>query len=1052
MNRVMPLVFCTLTCALVCVPASADDPPSEEKELTPTERKELEAKAQELMAQGEKTFDAGKSPDAEKAFTAALGAYERLYPKQDHADLAWALHCLAMVLDDQGKKPAAELRFRTALAMFNRLYPKQDDRNLAICANAYGGFLMDQGKLADAEEHLRVAVAAFERVFPKQDHASLVGSRSDLAVVLELLGRYADAERLYRDVLAMKMRLDPKDTEDLSILYTRLALVCRTRGDVAEAEQYHRAALDLEKRVRKGDHDMVVQCTTNLAGCLFLQGKLTEAEALLLEALEMCRRLGKKDDRDVARCLNDLATVLKQRGDSRGAEKLFADSLDIWKRLYKGDHHFVAIGLINLGVMRSYLRDLEGAEKLLRDGLAMFGRLYKDEHPETAIALQNLALVLRVRGKAKEAEEVYRAALRLFRRAFKAPNPGHAWTLNEFGDLLRALGKDEEALSCFRESARMYRALCEDNALRAAEGDSLTLLASFPTVRDGYFSTARALKFEPRVAYAEIWGDKGTVTRVAERRAFAARSAADPKAAAILRDLRETRRRRAELILAPDVADPKARTRREELLTAGAKEILRLEKDLRPLLPSVHRLEALRSTTPADLQKELPADAAFVDLLAWRLREYDPKKPGIEGQKWTPRYLAFVVTRDRVEWVDLGPAEALETVVGQWREAITTPPFAVPADIPAKVRELAWEPIRKILPDGVKAVYVSADAALTRVPWGALPGDKPGTILLENVALASVPHGQFLLDMLRPAEKRPNPPTVVFAVGGIDFEDRPGGAAGQRPQTVPVDPKKALTWAELPGAKAEAEQVVRRAAGRKFETKLLTGSAASTDQILEQLASARVAHLATHGFFADKQFRSVLQIDPKLFETAQFGRERIGVGSLNPLVMSGLVFAGANRPETPGRGILTGESLIDRDLSGLELAVLSACETGLGDVAGGEGVYGLQRAFHVAGTRNVVASLWKVPDAATAALMGEFYRHLWDEKNPLPPIEALRQAQLAVYRADPKQFAEMARRGPGLGDTDFDKATKVIEKAPINKSGKNPPVVWAAWSLSGPGR
>ena len=90
------------------------------------------------------------------------------------------------------------------------------------------------------------------------------------------------------------------------------------------------------------------------------------------------------------------------------------------------------------------------------------------------------------------------------------------------------------------------------------------------------------------------------------------------------------------------------------------------------------------------------------------------------------------------------------------------------------------------------------------------------------------------------------------------------------------------------------------------------------------------------------------------------------------------------------------------------------------------------------------------PDAATAALMGEFYKRLWDEK--LAPIEAPLQAQLAVYRADPKQFADMARRDPGLGDTDFDKTTTVIEKTPINKDGKNPPVVRAAWSLSGPGR
>src|SRR6185295_16824858 len=127
--------------------------------------------------------------------------------------------------------------------------------------------------------------------------------------------------------------------------------------------------------------------------------------------------------------------------------------------------------------------------------------------------------------------------------------------------------------------------------------------------------------------------------------------------------------------------------------------------------------------------------------------------------------------------------------------------------------------------------------------------------------------------------------------------------------------------------------------------------------------------------------------------------------------MTGLVLSGANNPKTPGRGIVTGESLIDLDLSGLELAVLSACETGLGDVAGGEGTFGLQRAFHLAGTRNVVASLWKVPDRPTAALMALFYRNLWEKD--LTPVEALRQAQLELYRG-PEKIAALAEgfRGP----------------------------------------
>jgi hypothetical protein len=110
-----------------------------------------------------------------------------------------------------------------------------------------------------------------------------------------------------------------------------------------------------------------------------------------------------------------------------------------------------------------------------------------------------------------------------------------------------------------------------------------------------------------------------------------------------------------------------------------------------------------------------------------------------------------------------------------------------------------------------------------------------------------------------------------------------------------------------------------RAGARKLAVTTLTGPAATPAAVQAALPKVRVAHLATHGFFADPKFRSVMQVDPKLFEMQ--GRERVGAGALSPLVLSGLVFAGANRPETPGRGLVTGETLIHLDLSGLELAV-----------------------------------------------------------------------------------------------------------------------------------
>ncbi|MFI5455304.1 MAG: CHAT domain-containing protein [Isosphaerales bacterium] len=260
-------------------------------------------------------------------------------------------------------------------------------------------------------------------------------------------------------------------------------------------------------------------------------------------------------------------------------------------------------------------------------------------------------------------------------------------------------------------------------------------------------------------------------------------------------------------------------------------------------------------------------------------------------------------------------------------------------------------------------------------------------------------------------------------------------------------------WRELPGTLDELNAVTQLAGSRAVIR--LEGAGAGTAQLLRDLPRAHWAHIATHGFFADPSIRSVLQPDPKHFFS--IGTERVGAGLRNPLVLSGLVLAGANRPSADvdgstrdDLGILTAEAIAGLPLQDLELVVLSACETGVGLVGGGEGVFGLQRAFHLAGAHNVVASLWKVDDQATAALMAIFYDQLWQQHKP--PIEALRIAQLTLYR-HPERIGELAK---ARGTLDFGKLVQRPEPGPDNgkpAGTEHAPIEkWAAFVLSGWGK
>jgi CHAT domain-containing protein len=221
-------------------------------------------------------------------------------------------------------------------------------------------------------------------------------------------------------------------------------------------------------------------------------------------------------------------------------------------------------------------------------------------------------------------------------------------------------------------------------------------------------------------------------------------------------------------------------------------------------------------------------------------------------------------------------------------------------------------------------------------------------------------------------------------------------------------------------------------------------------RLLADLPKARWAHLATHGFFAapdSKEREHLFRPDDFLMGV---GSERRGAAARNPLTLSGLVLAGANQPTDADSGVLSGEAVAGLDLDGMDLAVLSACQTGLGEAAAGEGVFGLQRAFHIGGAKNVVASLWSVDDAATAALMNLFYYHLW-EKNE-PPLEALHHAQLELYR-NPQGAAVLAK---GRGAVDWDETVETVTKTPVDakETPKRPAAVkdWAAFVLSGAGR
>jgi CHAT domain-containing protein len=414
--------------------------------------------------------------------------------------------------------------------------------------------------------------------------------------------------------------------------------------------------------------------------------------------------------------------------------------------------------------------------------------------------------------------------------------------------------------------------------------------------------------------------------------------------------------------------------------------------------------------------------------------------------------VAFVVRRDTpVAVVDLGPQQPIAAAIGRWRDRYAgAAGGAAPgqADPAARLRRLLWEPLEKRL-NGVRTLLVSPDGALAAFPLAALPGSRPGSYLIEDLAVAVVPVPQLVAAYARPAgtDGQETPSPSLLLVGDVDYDARPAPGEILAEATAARRATRSgagLHFAPLAGTAAEVTTV-----GRLFRQAYPAGTAAELCRALASKAAVRARaagndylHLATHGFFAPPELRSVLAGDEEF------------TADVHPGLLSGLALAGINSDSeptstgsaSPGAGILTALEAAELDLGAVDLVVLSACETGLGRVAGGEGLLGLQRAFQVAGARTVVGSLWKLDDAATQLFMAEFYENLWLKKRG--KLEALRQAQLAMLRAGDPQRGIL--RGAGkrvpIDPAALARAREVLR---AQEHGQLPPFFWAGFVLSG---
>jgi CHAT domain-containing protein len=341
-----------------------------------------------------------------------------------------------------------------------------------------------------------------------------------------------------------------------------------------------------------------------------------------------------------------------------------------------------------------------------------------------------------------------------------------------------------------------------------------------------------------------------------------------------------------------------------------------------------------------------------------------------------------------------------------------------------------------------------------------LPGEKNGSYLIESVRIASISVPRLIPEVLQELNQTAPEQSRLIAVGDVDFfapahpvavadgalasvgksqlgsSKRVANTDARHAQYAAVRTRPGHTYRPLPGTQAEVSKIGELADANAIQSiQMLTGARANESTIKRLAPTSTILHLATHGFFAGP----AQTLSPEDFDDSLRLQRRQRRTEVHPGLMSGIACAGANQPvstlQTREDGILTALEVASLDLGNVDLAVLSACSTGLGQATQGEGMLSLQRAFQIAGAESTVASLWEVNDGTTLVLMTEFYRNLWERR--MSKLDALREAQLWMLRNPQQVAALLATRG---GEDEFADENQITFAAPK---------FWAAWVLAG---
>jgi CHAT domain-containing protein/Tfp pilus assembly protein PilF len=847
-----------------------------------------------------------------------------------------------------------------------------------------GSLYWVKGDYERAEQLYRRALAIREKALGSE-HIDVSGTLTNLGILYFDKGEYNKAEPLYLRALSIREKALGSEHEDVADSLNNLANLHSIKGDYAKAEPLHQRALTIREIVLGSDHPNVANSLNNLALLHRNKGDLTKAEPLYLRALTIFEKALGPGHPYITYPLNNLALLYHDKRDYEKAEPLYLRTLTIQEKALGPEHPMTASSFHNLANLYRDKGDYAKAEPMYLRALAMREKSLGPEHPDVAVSLNQLAILYHFKGDYAKAESMQHRALAIFEKALGAEHPYVATCLSSLALQVEAKGDIAGAVT-FRSRATVVG---ERNiALNIATGSERQKLAYLATISA---ESERTISLHVHSASNDPTARNLAATTILQRKGRTLDAMADsiatlrqrssPEAQAMFDQLKGARSQLAMLVLGgPQRNTP---TEHQSRIKSLMEQVEKLEAEI-----SRHSEEFRLQSQPitlAAIQSMIPVSSTLIEFFSYRPFKAKSTKPDEAFGK--PRYVAYLLRRQgEVQWVELGEKQVIDDDVTALRQALRSPNRADVKQLARALDEKVMRPVRKLL-GRTQDVFLSPDGALNLIPFGALV-DEHNHYLVENYSFKYLTSGRDLLRLQARTPSRQGP----MVVADPQFDLSENAIAGNQAANQNTEARRSMDFTKqifdpLPSTAVEARTI----GGILPGAKVLTGTQA-TEAAIKRMSGQGILHVATHGFFLADQ-------KPEVANASLGIEERQLLFSEDPLLRSGLILAGANQRQSGAGedGILTASEAAGLDLWGTKLVVLSACDTGLGEVKNGEGVYGLRRSLVLAGSESQVMSLWKVDDRATRELMVGYYTGL---KQGEGRSEALRNVQLKMLRTN----------------------------------------------------